>query len=685
MNNSKKLLSILLVLVLCFSTVVISSFSATGETTDDNRTVAIYWDQNDYRANMANNVPTVLRSKNDGSFYMKSDKVQHQYQMNFVISEDNAESLETAVRESCDLYDGFLSIDITVNSAYNIYGQNNCHPTVRVDFRCADGSVISTGDNSIQAESAARYLFDFSKFKDIEYTPETAPKMMYVQVQCYDWGCGGGKGTMPYVTFSPVSVYTGIDDPDPATVPTAEIDPNQKTFFNFNPKAKNDYLNGPEEIKYSADGAKWKSANFTTDADCGYARFTKTLNLCEQMQVSYNFNQMGDEYSNALNIANQEGGSGLMQVRVTLEKCVDAYGNNAIAEVVIVLWTQKGTQSIAPNFVRLEAWQYPGTTRTYYLDVSHIKHKSQISHLTIAAQNYWYYKSGTNELFDWNKESGYAGKEAAEALGHKKCDIKPTLVVSPITVVQDNVKHTNTAYDLVLNDFNKNGGKVPNNITLNDPNVDGSVIPNPTTSGNTTVAQRPAKPTIKSAVMTASNNAKNTYSAKISWNASTNAASAVTNYEVYRAVGSSKAKYSKIATVSKSTLSYTDKSLQGGKTYYYKVRAISNTSKLYSDYSAVKYVKPINLKTKPVIKLTAGKKQATVKLTTKVANAVNYQISYATSSKFKKAKTTTFKTSKTIKKLSSKKTYYVRVRAYTTINGKKVYGAWSAVKKAKIK
>lgn len=686
MNNSKKLLSIFLVLILCFSTVVISSFSATGETTEDNRTVAIWWNQNDYRPDMANNDPTVLRSKNDGSFYMKSDEVKNQYQMYFDISEDNAESLKNAVGESCDFYDGFLSIDITVNSAYNIYGQNNCHPAVSVDFFCADGSKISTGSNIIQAESSARYIFDFSKFKDIEYTAATAPKRMYVQVQCYDWGCGGGKGTMPYVTFSPISVFNGIDDPDPVTVPTAEIDPNQKTFFNFNPKARNEYSNAPDDVKYSADGAKWKSTIFATAADYGYGKFTKTQGFCEQMQVSYNFNQMGDEYSNALNIANQEGGSGLMQVRVTLEKCVDTYGNNTIAEVVVVLGTQKGNQNIAPNFVRLVAWQYPGTTRTYYLDVSHIKHKSQISYLSVVAQNYWYYKAGTNELFDWDKESSYAGEEAAEALGHKKSKIKPTLVVSPVTVVQDNVKHTNTAYDLVLNDFNKNGGKVPANITLNDPNVDSSVISNPTTSSNaTTVPQRPAKPTIKSAVMTASNAAKNSYSTKISWNASTNANSAVTNYEVYRAVGSSKAKYSKIATVSKSTLSYTDKSLQGGKAYYYKVRAVSTTSKLNSDFSAVKYVKPINLKTKPTIKLTAGKKQATVKITKKVANAVSYQISYATNSKFKKAKTTTFKTSKTVKKLSSKKTYYVRARAYTTINGKKVYGAWSSVKKAKIK
>lgn len=68
-------------------------------------------------------------------------------------------------------------------------------------------------------------------------------------------------------------------------------------------------------------------------------------------------------------------------------------------------------------------------------------------------------------------------------------------------------------------------------------------------------------------------------------------------------------------------------------------------------------------------------------------NAKGYQISYSTNKKFKKnmkIKDIT-KTTFTVKKLKKKKTYYVRVRAYTLSNGKKVYGKWSSVKKVKIK
>ena len=37
----------------------------------------------------------------------------------------------------------------------------------------------------------------------------------------------------------------------------------------------------------------------------------------------------------------------------------------------------------------------------------------------------------------------------------------------------------------------------------------------------------------------------------------------------------------------------------------------------------------------------------------------------------------------TLKKMQKKKTYYIRVRAYTQISGKKIYGKWSPVKKVK--
>ena len=64
--------------------------------------------------------------------------------------------------------------------------------------------------------------------------------------------------------------------------------------------------------------------------------------------------------------------------------------------------------------------------------------------------------------------------------------------------------------------------------------------------------------------------------------------------------------------------------------------------------------------------------------------ATGYEMQYSTDSKFKTAKkvaiTKKTTTAKTITKLKASKKYYVRMRIYTTVNGKKYYGAWSAVK-----
>lgn len=85
------------------------------------------------------------------------------------------------------------------------------------------------------------------------------------------------------------------------------------------------------------------------------------------------------------------------------------------------------------------------------------------------------------------------------------------------------------------------------------------------------------------------------------------------------------------------------------------------------------------------MKLVAAKKACTVKWA-KQSSAnqkkfTAYQIQYSTDKSFKKSvKTTTAKKSssyKKISKLTSKKTYYVRVRTYTTKSGKKYYSKWT--------
>jgi len=90
-----------------------------------------------------------------------------------------------------------------------------------------------------------------------------------------------------------------------------------------------------------------------------------------------------------------------------------------------------------------------------------------------------------------------------------------------------------------------------------------------------------------------------------------------------------------------------------------------------------------------VTKLTAAKKALTVSISKKTKQVTGYEIQYATNKKFSKAKKTTVKSYKTtkvtLKKLSAKKTYYVRVRTYKTVGKTKYYSGWSTVKYKKTK
>ena len=109
------------------------------------------------------------------------------------------------------------------------------------------------------------------------------------------------------------------------------------------------------------------------------------------------------------------------------------------------------------------------------------------------------------------------------------------------------------------------------------------------------------------------------------------------------------------------------------------------TIKFKGNYSGT-VTKTFNIVPKNVgiSEVTSKKKQ--IKFTWgRVKNCSGYQVQYSTSKSFKSAKTVTVKNQKTcsatLKKLKSGKKYYIRVRAYKTVNGKKIYGNWSTTSK----
>lgn len=172
-------------------------------------------------------------------------------------------------------------------------------------------------------------------------------------------------------------------------------------------------------------------------------------------------------------------------------------------------------------------------------------------------------------------------------------------------------------------------------------------------------------------------------SLKLAWNKPAGA----TGYQLQRKSGNS---YKTLATV-KGT-SYTHKSLTAGAGYTYRVRAYRTVGgkNYYSGWVYMTaYTKPA---TPNLTGLRATKSGHKIKATWKKVggSASGYQIYWAKDKNFKKVVSKTNvsgqkKTSYTGKNFTKGKRYYVKVRAYKTVNGNKIYGAWSNVRNVKAK
>ncbi len=162
--------------------------------------------------------------------------------------------------------------------------------------------------------------------------------------------------------------------------------------------------------------------------------------------------------------------------------------------------------------------------------------------------------------------------------------------------------------------------------------------------------------------------------------------SGVAGYKVYRA-GSKNGSYKCVKTVKgDENTNYKDGKLTTGKTYYYQVRPY--LGKKEGAASKVVSAKPVPAKA--AISSVKNSASKTAKITwEKVSGASGYEIYRATSKNGQYKKVTTIKKGGTVSykntKLKKGKTYYYKVRAYRTVNGKKVYGAYSSVKSVKIK
>lgn len=186
--------------------------------------------------------------------------------------------------------------------------------------------------------------------------------------------------------------------------------------------------------------------------------------------------------------------------------------------------------------------------------------------------------------------------------------------------------------------------------------------------------------TIKPQVTNKISASQTTNSVTLKWNKVTGA----TGYTIYQYNEKTK-KWVTVKTLTATSL--TVKNLKAGTVYKFKIKAYKNDEGTISGAASGIFTTATKPATPKITKLTTTKGKATLNWSN-VSGESGYEVYYSANknSGFKQATTTNANVVKASKsKLTSGKTYYFKVRAYKTVDGTKIYSAWSAVKSVKIK
>ena len=282
---------------------------------------------------------------------------------------------------------------------------------------------------------------------EAKYSAVDLNQIEAVRLEVYHW-----TPSLKEVTFSGLTVSgTGV-------LPEREAievgDEKTAVAFNFDKTYRRPYAPEPKEFLYcDVENPTDDKGNLLEDGDkkgfnkkgkAGWMKF-KTEGANQQYQAAYWFDR--DRFDYALAVANKKDengnliGSGKFLMTIALEDCVDSKGKPVEAEVKVNLATTHHGYITVVN-----AWQKPGTTVQYELDVSEIE-RSDVEQVIVCIQNYWYYDKDGNVV-----EYPADGKDVSVDLGDGETSITkkygtgvqwiggviPQIKVSPITVKEPN-------------------------------------------------------------------------------------------------------------------------------------------------------------------------------------------------------------------------------------------------------
>ena len=160
-------------------------------------------------------------------------------------------------------------------------------------------------------------------------------------------------------------------------------------------------------------------------------------------------------------------------------------------------------------------------------------------------------------------------------------------------------------------------------------------------------------------------------SVKVSWTA----VSGATGYKIMRSSASG-GPYEQIKDTT--ALSFVNTGLSTGTRYFYKIRAYTtvSTGKIFGGYSAIKYAAPVPATPTSLKATTAG--SVMIKPTwAEVAGATGYEVFRSLSASSGYTRVATIASPSYLEMGTTGKTYYYKVRAYTTVDETTVYGVLS--------
>ena len=450
-----------------------------------------------------------------------------------------------------------------------------------------------------------------------------------------------------------------------------EFDRNALTELDISKNTKLEHLSCSDSALAELDITKNTNLVYIS---CGGNKLTK-LNTSKNSKLKYLY--CGRNQLTKLDVSKN--------INLVELSCKSYYGGNQLTKLDVSKNTKLDTLRCQDNLLtKLDVSNNTKLTHLYCdnnqltkLDVSK---NTKLTDL-YCAHNYM--PSG-NSIIGWKKikslkwfnynpqqDSSVSGPSVKISPSSKKITVGETIMltakVAPTNITTVTWKSSNKSV-AVMDYYGQVTAKAPGKATITvKTDYDRS------NTATCVITVKPKKPTsVKVAVTSAT-------SAEISWKKVEGAS----GYQVRRATSEN----GTYKTVKNTTgTSFTNTGLKAGKTYYYKVRAykIVDSEKIYGAYSKIVSVKPKPLKVTGVKAVKAASGQA--KISWKKQSGVSgYQIVRAMSKNgtYKSVGSTT-KLTFTNKELTPGKTYYYKVRAYKTVSGKRIYGAYSNIMSVKV-